>query len=288
MKTLILLRALRPRHWVKNLLVFVPIVVGHEVDDPLRLGRGVLAFIAFCLVASAGYLVNDLVDLDHDRARPTRRHRPFAAGVLDPRLGHIAAPVLIMAGFGVALLTRIPLFLPTLAAYVAISLSYTFVFRRYLLLDVLVLTGLYCIRLIGGGIATGTPVSNWLLSFSTFFFLSLALLKRYTELRANNATGRRYGVEHAALVRTIGPLSGYMAILVLCLYSGSVAARLLYAWPVGLLAGALLLGYWITRIWTLAQRGALDDDPIIFATRDPFTYVVAVLLAIVMVVSTAA
>jgi 4-hydroxybenzoate polyprenyltransferase len=283
----ILLRALRFRHWVKNLLVFVPIVVGHQLDVPLRLGKGALAFIAFCLAASGGYLVNDLVDLEQDRVRASRRHRPFAAGVLDPRIGRRAALVLIPAAFALAWLTLSPAFALAIGAYVAVSLSYSFVFRRFLFLDVIVLTGLYCIRLVGGGVATEIRPSDWLLAFSIFFFLCLALLKRYAELRADNAIGRRYGAEHASLLRIVGPSSGYVATLVLCFYSGSDAARLLYAWPPGLLFGALLLMYWITRIWLLAHRGEVDDDPVIFATRDPITYLVGALLAIVMAVSTA-
>jgi len=198
----------------------------------------------------------------------------------------------MVAAVAMAWWTLPSLFTASLVAYLAISLTYSFYLKRIVLVDVLVLAALYCIRIVAGGIATATFVSPWLLAFSMFLFLSLVLVKRYTELRrlrapgSNLVTGRGYQPEDVELLRTVGPVSGYLSALVLALYVNSEAASRLYRWPTVLWLIVPILIYWITRIWLLANRGSMHDDPVVFATEDRVTYVVGIVIAAVLIVGT--
>ena len=283
-----ILRALRPHQWAKNALAVLPAFLAHRMAEPEILELTGWAVVVLSLCASGTYVVNDLLDRKHDRAHPTKRHRPFASGALSTQTGVGLAIGLVGGAFGLAALTLPPAFLVALGAYTITTLAYSLRLKSVPLLDVLVLAGLYALRVIAGGAATGIPLSEWLLAFSMFFFLGLALLKRYTELRrieigemsADN--GRGYAPEDAALVRAIGPACGLLSILVLALYMSSPEIQTLYTHPswLGLALPALL--YWTMRMWLLAHRGRMPDDPVLFAVKDGVSYGVVATVALVL------
>lgn len=276
------LRALRPHQWAKNLLVFVPVLTAHLAFDTGALAHALLAFVAFCLCASSVYVVNDLVDLPSDRAHPRKRHRPFASGALPTVFGMVAAPLLALAAFAIA--AALPSrFLLVLVAYFALTFAYSLWFKRIELLDVVVLASLYTGRIVAGAFAIAVPLSFWLLAFSMFLFLSLALVKRHAELALvrehgrTDAVGRGYRVEDLPLLATLGGASGYLSVLVLALYINSRESAALYDEPQLLWLLCPLLLYWISRVWLLTTRGRMHDDPVLFALRDPASLVVAAL-----------
>ena len=286
-----LLRALRPHQWVKNVLVFVPMAMAHRLTDAETWLAAGLAFAAISLLASGTYIVNDLLDVEQDRLHPTKRNRPFASGALSVRTGWLLAPAFIglglALGFGVA-----PAFGGLLGLYLVTTLAYSLDLKRRAVLDVVVLAGFYALRVLAGGAAADVPVSGWLLAFSMFFFLSLALAKRFAELRLIEAdkaaanSRRGYEVGDAPLLAAAGLAAGYLAVLVLALYTTSPEVVSLYRRPQLLwLIGPLLL-YWTTRLWLTAQRGHLDDDPILYAAKDPASYAVGALTAAVLLAAT--
>jgi 4-hydroxybenzoate polyprenyltransferase len=280
------LKALRLHQWLKNLLVFLPLLTAHLVLVPDALLRSLLAFFSFCLCASGVYLLNDLLDLDADRRHPRKRLRPFAAGALPITAGLVAAPLLTLAAFALALAIS-KLFALTLAGYYVLTLAYSFAFKRIAMLDTVVLAGLYTVRIIAGTAALRISVSFWLLAFSMFLFLSLAMIKRYTELRGllmagdSRSAGRSYSVDDLPLVQSLGATSGYLAVLVLALYINSTASELLYRHPRVLWLLCPLLLYWISRAWLIAHRGGMHDDPVVFALTDRISQL---LLAIAVVI----
>ncbi len=280
------LNALRLHQWLKNLLVFLPLLTAHLVLVPDALLRSLLAFLSFCLCASGVYLLNDLLDLDADRRHPRKRLRPFAAGTLPISAGLVAAPVLTLAAFALALAIS-KLFALALAGYYVLTLAYSFAFKRIAMLDTVVLAGLYTVRIIAGAAALRISVSFWLLAFSMFLFLSLAMIKRYTELRGllmtgdSRSAGRSYSVDDLPLVQSLGATSGYLAVLVLALYINSTASELLYRHPRVLWLLCPLLLYWISRAWLIAHRGGMHDDPVVFALIDRISQL---LLAIAVVI----
>ncbi|NIM49017.1 MAG: UbiA family prenyltransferase [Gemmatimonadales bacterium] len=284
-----LIKALRIHHWVKNLLLFLPFLMAHEIgrlDTWLTLSA---AFISFSLLASSVYITNDLLDLSADRRHPSKRHRPFAAGAVEIPVGIGFAGGLLIASFVIAgLLVSVP-FAAMLALYVLLTTAYSFYFKRVPILDVLVLAGLYTHRVLAGGVASATTVSPWLLSFATYFFLSLAMLKRYTELRQFEERdtdparlNRGYIGGDIRMLRSLGAASGYLSVLVLGLYLHSDKVMLLYSRPGALWLLTPLLLYWVTRIWFLAHRGKVDDDPIVFAARDWPSYLVGALAVVII------
>ncbi len=276
-------RALRPHQWVKNALVLLPPLLAHAAAEGVWLRAG-LAFVAFCLCASSVYLLNDLLDLQSDRAHARKRRRPFASGALPLGAGLLAAPVLLTASFALAL-WLLPAFAAVLGAYYAVTLAYSLVLKRVALLDVLLLAGLYTVRIIGGGVAAGVVVSEWLLGFSLFLFTSLAFVKRYSEVHAlrragrDEAHGRGYRASDLEMLQSLGPAAGYMAVLVFALYVSSDAVTRLYTHPERLWALVPLLLYWVSRVWLIAHRGNMHDDPIVFAIRDRASYGVLALAA---------
>ncbi len=285
-------RALRTHQWVKNGLLFVPMLMAHEVGNAAAWLAAGAAFVAFSLCASAGYVVNDLLDREADRAHPTKRHRPFASGALSPGAGFVLVPALVLGAFGMAWALLPGAFVVLLAVYLAATLTYSLRLKQMPVVDVLVLAGLYTLRILAGGAATGVPVSEWLLAFSVFFFLSLALLKRYAELHrleldpAASLKGRGYRGEDLPLLRSAGPAAGFLSVLVLALYMTSPEVVPLYERPAWLWFVAALLLYWVLRVWMIAQRGEMDDDPVLFAAKDRGSYVVGALIAAVVVAAT--
>ena len=266
-------KALRPQQWLKNLLVLVPLLAAHRFLEAGLLLKALLAFLAFCCCASSGYLFNDLLDLAADRHHPRKRFRPFAAGELSLSYALTCMPVLAVLGYALGALVS-PLFLLMLAGYFLLTLTYSLYIKRIVLLDVFVLAGLYTLRIVAGSAAVLIWPSHWLLAFSIFLFLSLALVKRYGELvvmkriEGEGAKARSYELSDVELLAAKGTASGYVAVLVLALYIASGTARTLYARPQVLWLLCPLLLYWIGRIWLMAHRGLILDDPILFATTD--------------------
>jgi 4-hydroxybenzoate polyprenyltransferase/phosphoserine phosphatase len=283
------LRSLRPHQWVKNLIVFVPIIAAHKLGEPALVLREIFAFIIFCLCASGVYLVNDLMDLDADRRHPTKKNRPFASGNLPLQFGLILGPSLLLAG----LLAAVQLswvFAGVTAAYLILTTTYSLWVKQIALLDVFFLAGLYTIRLVAGHAAADIIYSAWLLMFSMFIFLSLALVKRYVELAdakepssdKSAVAGRGYVAGDLEIVASLGTGSGYLAALVLALYVNSQQVVILYAHPNLLLLICPLLLYWISRVWLLAHRGQLHDDPVFFAVKDATSYIIGALALAVL------
>lgn len=290
-RAFMLARALRLYQWSKNLLVFVPLLTAHRFLEPGAAASALLAFLAFSLVASAVYLLNDLSDLEADRRHPTKRRRAIAAGELPIASAIAMMPVLLLGAAAISLLLPWT-FAALLVLYVGVNLGYSFFLKRVALVDVFVLAGLYGLRILAGAAAIGVPVSHWLLAFSLFAFLSLALAKRYVEVAhvaardGSQVEGRGYAAGDGALLGTLGIVSGYLSVLVFALYITSGEVQVLYGTPVLLwLIGPLLL-FWITRIWFLAYRGRLHEDPLLFALRDGASYAIGAAVLAVMVAST--
>jgi 4-hydroxybenzoate polyprenyltransferase len=288
-----LVKLLRPHQWVKNLLVFLPIICAHKLNaaHAHQILDAVIAFAALSLCASSVYILNDLLDVNDDRRHPTKCRRPLASGALKLPVGLWLFPMFLLAGCLLAVL-----FLPRWSAalllvYWCCSAAYSIHFKRRLLLDVFILAGLYTLRILIGGAATDIGVSPWLLAFSVFFFVSLAFAKRYAELRKmrdlehSKIRGRGYTVEDLAIMESVGPASGYMAVLVLALYLNSEIAKDLYPHPLALLLICPLLMYWLTRVWFFARRGWLNMDPVLFATRDRVSWYTFALAAALWVVA---
>lgn len=283
-----LVRALRPHQWTKNALLFAPIALAHQLHDLERLLSVALATVAFCGVASGTYVLNDLLDLDADRRHPRKRLRPFASGALSIRTGVVTAGVLLAASGALAAALLAASAAALLGLYAVATLAYSLRLKQQLFIDVLLLAGLYTLRVMAGGAAAGVPVSPWLLAFSTFFFLSLAFLKRYVELlqaqqaRDPGLAGRAYRIEDLGLVETMGVAAGYLSVLVLCLYVSNAEIHVLYRAPGLLWAICPVMLYWVTRIWFLARRGVVSEDPVLFAARDRASLVCVALLAAVV------
>lgn len=282
-----LLRSLRPLHWAKNVLLFAPVVLAHRTGDVEAVRAAAMAFAAFCLTASAMYLVNDVRDLEFDRAHPSKRKRDIASGALSPTVAIVVAVALVVAGVAIAYSVSLDL-VWYLAGYGVLSLAYSIWLKRRVFLDVLALSALWTMRVLAGGVAARVEVSDWLLALSVFLFVGLALLKRYADLGlfashdTDAAPGRGYVTADRDLLRSMGVTSGYMAVLVLALYLTSPQVVRLYESPRLLWLVCPLLLYWIAHMWFLAHRGAIQDDPIVVAARDPASYVVGVLIALLL------
>lgn len=283
-----LLKAIRVHQWVKNLLIFVPVIMAHRLFEPTLLFQSVCAFFAFSLCASGIYVLNDLLDLQADRQHPKKKMRPFASGALSLQSGAFIVPALLLAAFLFAYLTLPALFIGILGLYFLTTTSYSFALKKIAVVDILILAGLYTLRIFAGGVAAGVPISAWLLAFSMFLFLSLAYMKRYAELNvmqlsgSENAVGRGYRMSDQQSLLSMGTASGYLSVLVLALYINSQEVTRLYDRPLVLWLICPLLLYWITRMWFRAQRGEIDDDPLVAAIRDPFSYGIGAVIAILM------
>ncbi|MBC8130515.1 MAG: UbiA family prenyltransferase [Rhizobiaceae bacterium] len=267
------LRAMRPHQWMKNTLVFVPIVLTHEYLDVAMMMAGIMAFFSFSFAASAVYILNDLLDLSSDRRHKTKRNRPFASGAVPIPVGLALGVGLLVASVGLALLLN-PAYQLVLAGYIAATTLYSFFLKRMLLIDVLTLAALYTVRIVAGTAAADVEGSFWLIAFSVFFFLSLALVKRYTELidfgtGADRATtGRGYLDADLETLGQAGMSSGFAAVMVLALYIDSTAIRELYPMPWMLWPLCPLVLYIIVRIWILARRNQMHEDPVVFILQD--------------------
>lgn len=270
-----LLKALRLHQWAKNMLIFVPLLASHRLLEWPLIWSGFVAFLAFGTCASSVYLLNDLLDLPDDRQHPTKRDRPLAAGALPILHALFLIPLLLVSAFALALWQLPPLFSGVLAAYYVLTLVYSLWLKRIVMLDVVTLAILYTTRVIAGAAAMSLVATFWILAFCMFIFLSLAFVKRYTELhdarrkgKKEKSAGRGYYPADFELLASLGGASGYLSVLVLALYINEASTATLYQSPVWMWAACPLLLYWLSRVWLLAHRGQMHDDPIVFALRD--------------------
>ena len=280
-------KAMRPYQWAKNALVFLPAVAGHTLGELPVLLAAFLAFWAFSLAASSAYIITDLLDLPADRAHHRKSKRPFAAADISIPRGIMMAAVLMASAITLALFLPLE-FIVILLAYVASTLAYSLVLKRRMLIDVITLGGLYTMRVLGGIAATGGQKSQWLLMFSLFFFLSLAIVKRCSELVAQRdagkarALGRGYVVDDLAMLLPLGAAAGYASVLVVTLYLSSPQITPLYSHPLRMWLVCPILIYWISRALMLANRGIMHDDPIIFAVTDRVSWLCGVIIALII------
>jgi 4-hydroxybenzoate polyprenyltransferase len=284
------LKAMRLHQWIKNVLIFLPALLAHQILRPAVLVECVLAFIAFGACASSVYLFNDLLDLSSDRQHPRKFKRPFASGRLSASRGVVVGMVLFCFSAALALYVGWK-FAAVLGGYYVLTWAYSLRLKRAALVDVMTLAGLYTVRIIAGAAATAIPVSFWLLAFSVFIFLSLGIVKRYTELddarKANKMSshGRGYSAADLPLLMALGVSAGYCTILVVALYINSNDSLALYHHNKPLWLVCPLLLFWISRIWLLTTRGQMHDDPVVFALRDRVSLVVVGLLGLIVLIS---
>lgn len=277
------IRVFRPHQWLKNLLIFVPLLTAHAFSGEMIV-KSVLAFLAFSLIASGVYVHNDLSDLAADRAHPRKKERGFASGAVP--ISHGIWMILIPLGGGLALSANLGMtFLMVMLGYWLATTAYSLVLKRHLVIDICTLAGLYTSRILAGGVATGLTISVWLLAFSVFIFLSLAAIKRQAELvdaarrGALSASGRGYIIDDLPLVAQMAIASGYVAVLVLALYVNSPAVVKLYSQPEALWGICAIVLFWISRMVMVAHRGQMDDDPIVFTVKDRVSLSCGVLIA---------
>lgn len=284
-------RVFRVHQWLKNALLFVPLLAAHQIGNIQSLSTLILAFISFSLCASAVYMTNDLLDLESDRRHPRKRSRPFASAAFPIALGAVLAPLCAISSLALGLMVG-STFLAWLILYFVLTTAYSLALKRIALVDCLTLAALYTLRIIAGAAAVSVPLSFWLLAFSVFIFLSLAFVKRYAELQVqeqagnSHAHGRGYAVSDAPLVQTLGITAGYAAVLVLALYLHGETVTALYAQPVLIWFAVPLLLFWISWVWMKAHRGEMHDDPIVFSIKDKTSLVVAGLTAAAFVLAT--
>ncbi len=280
--------AIRPRHWLKNALVFLPLVAAHRLHEPLLLLKAGGAFLAFSVCASSIYLFNDLRDVAADRAHPQKRSRPLAAGRIGKSGAIGVSAALMLAALGIGACFG-PAFPAVLALYYLAMVAYSLGVKAIPILDVLILACGYALRVVAGSVAAGLAWSPWLTAFCVFLFLSLALIKRYAELASAQAAGgsaeahvRGYLGEDGVLLVAQGLASGYLSVLVLALYTNT---RMVVA-PTGkyelFWLICLLLLYWISHMWLMAHRGRIQEDPVAYAIKDPVSRIIVALATIVI------
>lgn len=281
------LKAIRLHQWAKNVLIFLPLLLAHNRNLHLAF-LNLLAFLSFSLCASSTYIVNDLLDIEADRRHPKKRLRPFASGDLSIFAGLQVIGLFVAVSLAITFLLP-KIFLFWLAAYTASTLAYSLRLKRMVLVDVVLLSGLYTLRILAGSAATDIKISPWLASFSIFFFLSLAIVKRFSELenlRASGAAprnGRGYLLSDIEQMRSFGTASAYASVVVFTLYINAMGDMQLYHHPKRLWLLAPILILWLSRVWLLASRGQLDEDPVVFALTDRRSMMLGLLAALVVV-----
>lgn len=277
------MKPLRPHQWLKNVLVFVPMLAAHQLTAA-AFADSALAFAAFCMVASGVYVLNDLLDLAPDRRHPRKRSRAFASGAVSLRTGTMLSPLLLVGGLGLAALGG-GLFFAVILSYFVLTTAYSLWLKRMIIVDICVLACVYTMRIVAGAAATGIELSVWLVSFSIFLFLSLAAVKRQAELVSGlksgtlKAEGRGYHVDDLSIVATMAIAAGYVSVLVLALYLNSPAVLVLYPQPQILWGILPVMLFWVSRMAMTAHRGEMHDDPMVFAATDRTSQVCVVLMA---------
>jgi len=291
LKILSYVTALRPYQWVKNLLLFFPAVVSVQPFSTDMFKTLCISFIAFCLVASSGYLFNDLLDLEVDRNHPDKKTRPLAAGQISVFYSKVLIFVLTVIAFLIAFLFVNIKFFLILSVYFLLTAIYSLFLKRKMIVDILTLAILYTARIIAGGFAVDLQLSVWLLAFSMFVFLSLAAVKRLAELVENASIGlkyslgRSYEVNDITIIEGISLVSGYISVLVVIFHIFTEATQEYYSQPEILLGACPIIVYWITRMILLAHRGQMHHDPILFSLRDSPSRLSAVLIIIIAIVA---
>lgn len=284
-----LLKAMRPRQWLKNLLVFVPMLAGHEFDI-WTLQASIVAFVAFSLCASSAYLLNDALDAQDDRVHPTKHKRPIASGALPLPLALVTSPLLAFAAIALCAWFS-PLLLLVVGIYFVSTVAYSIVLKRLLMVDIVTLAILYTLRVLGGSAATMIVPSFWLLSFSFFIFLSLALLKRHSELfnlqrdGKEKTRGRGYSTADSMPIAIMGVNTAFVSVLVFMLYFNSSNVLEQYRTPAWLAGILPLLVFWLGRLWVLAFRGQVNEDPVLYVSKDKVSLVVIVLCLLLTVLA---
>lgn len=284
-------RLLRVHQWLKNSLLFMPLLASHQWGHWASWWPLILAFFAFSLCASSVYIANDLLDVHSDRQHPRKRQRPFAAGLLPGWLGVCVAPLLLLASSALALRVG-GHFVAWLAVYFGLTCAYSLGLKRLVLVDCLILAILYTLRIVAGAAAVNMPLSYWLLAFALFLFLSLAFVKRYAELQGQvlhqqtKVHGRGYYTTDAPLVQTLGITAGYAATIVLALYLNSEVVTQLYRCPACIWGTVPIMLFWISWVWLQAHRGHMHDDPLVFAVKNKASLLAGALFVLVLVIGT--
>jgi 4-hydroxybenzoate polyprenyltransferase/phosphoserine phosphatase len=288
-----LFHALRPHQWLKNTLIFIPLFTAHSFVNAALFSRALLAFVLFSLAASSGYLINDLLDLESDRRHPRKQLRPLASGEMHLQTGIIAAPVLFIIAFIFALALFPYSFSTALAIYFTLTFFYSQYLKKIAIIDTIVLAALYTIRIIAGAFACNIFPTFWLLAFSVFLFLSLAMIKRYAELLdlrtkgdVGKTRGRGYYPNDLEIIANLGTAAGYLSVLVLCLYIQEPRTMIMYKNHELIWLACPILLFWISRMWVLTHRGQMHDDPVLFAIKDPASLITAGLFAIIFFLAT--
>ncbi len=284
-------RELRPHQWAKNVLLFVPLYFSHQYTDLHLVFTAVMAFLSFCFCASSIYVLNDLVDLPSDRQHRTKSQRPLAAGTLSIPSGIVLSAGSLTLAVALAAIFVNSAFVLVLFGYVVLTTAYTFVLKQRMIVDVLTLASLFTYRVFAGGVAVSVSLSPWLLAFSIFFFTSLAFVKRYAELiqikgdPTQSLKGRDYVPADLPIIASAGPAAGLIAVLVFALYINSPTMVVYYSRPEALWGICLILVYWIIRIWFLAARNQMHDDPVLFAVKDRISLAAGALVVACLLVA---
>jgi 4-hydroxybenzoate polyprenyltransferase len=275
------IKAIRVHQWAKNALIFLPLLLAHHLQAPVILAAAI-AFVCFSLCASATYIVNDLLDIEADRQHPRKRKRAFASGNLSAGLGMAIATVFLAVSIAGAVIFLPRDFVGWLIFYLVTTLAYSLALKRIVILDVVILSALYTLRMLAGAAATKTLISPWLAAFAIFIFLSLAMVKRFSELQnvrsagAQLSNGRGYLLNDIEQIRSFGTSSAFASVVVLSVYIGQPDVLSLYHHHDRMWLMAPLLILWLCRVWLLASRGELDEDPVVFALTDPMSLLMGV------------
>ena len=283
------LKALRPHQWSKNVLIFLPLFFSHQFTDFSKLVDVLLAFAAFSLAASAGYVLNDLLDLAADRIHKTKKYRPFASGLIPIPSALVLFGILIVSSLFISLWWLSLTFTMMVIIYLLLTISYSVYLKRKRVIDIFILASFYTHRILAGGIVIMVPISSWLLGFSMFIFLSMAFLKRYIELYnlsdRKKIKHRDYDVCDLEMISNMGANSGYLAVLVFALYINNDKITSLYTSPQILWLICPILLYWITRVWFLANRNRVLDDPVKFVLTDKISWLVILCITVLVMLA---
>ena len=282
-------KAIRAHQWAKNVLLFVPLLLAHQFNL-LSFTNAILAFISFSLCASATYIINDLLDIEADRQHPRKRLRAFASGNLSALGGLGISFTFLIVSFGLAWLVPHG-FLGWLGLYLVTTLAYSLALKRIVIVDVIILSSLYTLRTLAGAAATDTPMSPWFSAFSIFIFLSLAMVKRFSELQnlraagSSVSNGRGYLLGDIEQVRSFGTSSAYASVVVFSVYISSPEIVALYHHVARMWLIAPLMILWLSRVWLLASRGELDEDPVVFALTDRMSLLMGAVAVLITVLA---
>jgi 4-hydroxybenzoate polyprenyltransferase len=286
-----IVKELRIYQWIKNILIFLPFLLAHDLQNFNSIFNNIIGFVSFSFIASFVYIINDLMDLDSDRKHDKKKNRPLASGNLNPILAFNVSLALFIIGWVLSLCFLPEKFSLLLLIYFLLTTLYSFYLKKIILIDIIVLSLLYTIRLIAGGITSNVEISKWLIAFSVFLFLSLAVIKRYQELyslrnsKISKTEGRGYQTNDLSFLLSLGITSGYLSTLVFMLYIFSPEITRLYSKPELLLPVGLVLLLWISRMWLLTFRGEMHNDPIVFTAKDKLSYLMGLLMIVFLYLS---